>query len=78
MLLDIVDEDHCHALVVVLGTASPTHHLEHVCDGVVHVTMRLAIKVLGSLYDNKMGGKVDAPGKSTCCNQDLRELQQDY
>lgn len=37
-LLGVMHHDDSHPLPIILGAPCPAHHLEHICDGKVHIT----------------------------------------
>ena len=45
-----------------LWPASAAHHLKHVCNGIIDISVRLPIKELGALHNYQMRGKVHSPG----------------
>ena len=49
------------ALVIKLGSASTTHHLQNVCDWEIHVTPRLAIEILRAFHHDQMSGEIHSP-----------------
>ena len=51
MLLDIVDKNASHSMIVILGSTGPTHHLEHIRDGHVGIALLLGI-VIFSAFDH--------------------------
>ncbi len=71
VLLDIVNEDDGHALVIILGSPSTSHHLENIRDWIVNVAMGLPIIVLCSLDNHKMGREVHPPSKCAGSYEDL-------
>ena len=58
-LLDVMHQNHGHAMMIILRSTCPPNHLEHISDGHVYVSFQFAVVELSSLDDDKMGGEVD-------------------
>lgn len=67
-----MDEDNCHAPVIILWTSCPPHHLKHICDWVVNVTTCFAIIILCSLDDHEVCWEVHTPSQSAGCYENLQ------
>mmetsp|Transcript_69102 Transcript_69102/g.174214 ORF Transcript_69102/g.174214 Transcript_69102/m.174214 type:complete len:411 (+) Transcript_69102:1084-2316(+) len=65
-----MDHDDCTGLCVELRPASSAHHLQHVGDREVDVSLELAVVVLRALDDHQVRGEVDPPRQSRCRDQD--------
>ena len=53
-----------------------THHLQHIRDGHVHVSLLLAVVELRALDHHQVGGEVHAPGNGSSGDQHLEESVQ--
>ena len=69
-----MDENEGDTIVVILRTSCTPHHLQYISDREVHITFRFTIVIFGPLYDDKMGGKVDAPSKGGSSDQYLEDI----
>mmetsp|Transcript_22063 Transcript_22063/g.63640 ORF Transcript_22063/g.63640 Transcript_22063/m.63640 type:complete len:485 (+) Transcript_22063:714-2168(+) len=74
VFLGLVNHDHSTCFSVKLWSASTPHHLQHIGDREVDITLELTIIILGTLDDDQMSGKIHAPCQRRRRNQylDLR------
>ena len=71
MFLNVMAEDDSMGFVIVLGTASATHHLVNIRDGKVYILLCFAIKELSAFDNHQMGRGIHAPGQRARGHQDL-------
>ena len=62
MFLDVVNQDHSHPMLVILWSSCASHHLQHVCDGEIHVPSSLAVIILRAFYYHQVSREVHSPG----------------
>lgn len=71
IFLHVMHQDDGDALVAELWSTGSTHHLQHIGDWHVHVTLQFAVVVLGTLDDDQMGWQIDTPRKRCGRNENL-------
>jgi hypothetical protein len=75
VFFDVMHQNDCHTLVIVLRSASSAHHLQHISDWIVHIALCLAVKILSPLHYHQVGGKIDPPSQGAGGNKDLQNAE---
>mmetsp|Transcript_28049 Transcript_28049/g.71482 ORF Transcript_28049/g.71482 Transcript_28049/m.71482 type:complete len:299 (-) Transcript_28049:1687-2583(-) len=60
-LLRILHQYNCLTQIIELRPPCSSHHLQHISDGVVNVSLCLSVVVLRALYNNEMGREIYTP-----------------
>mmetsp|Transcript_75394 Transcript_75394/g.157135 ORF Transcript_75394/g.157135 Transcript_75394/m.157135 type:complete len:1109 (+) Transcript_75394:119-3445(+) len=71
LLLRVLCEQHAHTGLINARSAGPTHHLQHVVDGVVDVSVLSAIELLGVHDDDEVGQHGHTPTELFRADEDL-------
>mmetsp|Transcript_117329 Transcript_117329/g.373812 ORF Transcript_117329/g.373812 Transcript_117329/m.373812 type:complete len:986 (+) Transcript_117329:1016-3973(+) len=71
LLLGVLRQQHAHTRLVHARTAGATHHLQHIVDGVVHISVFTAIELLGVHDDRQVRQHGHTPRELLCAHENL-------
>nr|GMD39024.1 hypothetical protein Iba_chr09fCG9650 [Ipomoea batatas] len=66
-----MNKDNSFSMLIILWTASSTHHLQNISNRKIHISFCLCIIIFCSLYNDQMCWKVHTPCQCTCTDQNL-------